>query len=127
MTADDPLTAALEEIKERTENGSLAEVVADNRVVVAALEAALALHHRSDEPERTHHVCPEHVRQRVASRELRAWREAASTCPDCTVTERYVCAHERCRAECPDDDAWPCPTVRAITAELSGKEEGDGN
>ena len=94
--------------------------------LVAALEAALALHRRSDEPERTHHVCPEHVRQRRDSREVEAWREAVSTCPDCTVTERYVCAHDRCRAECPDDDAWPCPTWRAITAALTGPQPGEG-
>jgi hypothetical protein len=45
-------------------------------------------------------------------------------CPECTVTEKYVCA--TCRHECPDDDGWPCPTYRAITAALTGEEAGDG-
>lgn len=93
--------------------------------LLKAVEAALNLHHRGDEPDRTHHVCPEHVRQHPRAQELRAWREAVGACPDCTVTERYVCAHERCRAGCPDDDGWPCPTYRDITAALTGKEAGD--
>ena len=77
---------------------------------------------------RTTRVCPEHVQERTRAhaRDLPAWREDIAACPDCTVTEKYVCAEPSCRCECPDDDEWPCPTVEAITEAPNGQEAGDG-
>jgi hypothetical protein len=45
-------------------------------------------------------------------------RDAIRACPNCKVTERYVCSG--CRHECPDDDEWPCTEIRAVVAALIG-------
>lgn len=79
---------------------------------VAAVERVRALHTRSDRPVVTRHVCTEHAYAHVPTA---GWHDAVKNCPACTVTERYVCTH--CRHECPDDDTWPCPTVRALEGE----------
>jgi len=88
--------------------------------LLAAIDAILELHRRSDVPSRTHSICMEHVQQRNDFSSRSEWREAVGTCPRCTVTEKWVCAEPSCRHECPDDDGWPCPTVLAVTAELAG-------
>ena len=94
--------------------------------LLAAVEAVLNQHRRRDEPERTHHVCAEHVHQRRHRPDigLQSWREAVDACPDCTVVEKWVCAERSCRHECPDDDEWPCPTYEAIRAALAGTGKG---
>jgi hypothetical protein len=97
----------------------------DFRALLKAVEAALELHRRGEKPVTTHHVCPHHVITR-RSRGGSQWRDLVNACSDCAVTEKYVCAHEQCRTECPDDDEWPCPTYFAITAELTGEEAGGG-
>lgn len=79
---------------------------------VGAVERVRALHIRSDRPVVTRHVCTEHAYAHVPTA---GWHDAVKNCPACTVTERYVCTH--CRHECPDDDTWPCPTVRALEGE----------
>ena len=96
--------------------------------LLAAVERVLELHRKQEKPVRTTRVCPEHVQERTRAhaRDLPAWREDIAACPDCTVTEKYVCAEPSCRCECPDDDEWPCPTVEAITEALNGQEAGDG-
>ena len=84
---------------------------------VAAAERVRALHIRSDRPVVTTSLCASHgtrerlrsLRDRAAHDEMRAMADA---CPDCTVSEKYVCTH--CRAECPDDDEWPCATMRVL-------------
>lgn len=85
--------------------------------LVAALEAVLKLHVRRDRPVRTHHIC-------MAHGPLGDDEGYNKHCAACRITEKYVCEH--CRRECPDDDAWPCPTVLAITREITGKGESDG-
>ena len=120
----DDLTSALDRI--RAELRTFGASDADTALLLAAVDKVLELHRRSERPSRTSHVCTEHVRQSLnRGRDLPAWRAAVAACPDCTVTETYVCAHEACRHECPDDDAWPCPTVRAISAELTKGHGGD--
>jgi hypothetical protein len=91
-------------------------------LLLAAVEAVLNLHARAEKPSRTTRVCAEHVQERTRAhaRDLPAWRRDVAACPDCTATEKWVCAEPSCRHECPDDDGWPCPTVRAVTAALAG-------
>ena len=138
--SSDPAAARLAEMKILTgrllplnrKPSLLAEQVAEYvPPLIDAAERVLELHRRSDEPSRTTRVCAEHVQERTRAhaRDLPAWRRDVTACPDCTVTERYVCAEPSCRHECPDDDGWPCPTVLAITAALAGtgKEAGDGS
>ena len=85
----------------------------------AALGAVLALHVRQGKPVRNYSkMCPEHA-WNPADRSI-GRLEDIRDCPDCGYTEYYVCAH----CECPDDK-WPCPTYRAISAELLG-EGGSG-
>jgi hypothetical protein len=84
---------------------------------VAAVERIRALHTRSERPVVMTSLCAAHgTRESLLSLRDRAghdaMRAAAGVCPDCSVTEKYVCTH--CRAECPDDDEWPCPTIRAL-------------
>lgn len=91
-------------------------------LLAAAVGAALKQHRKRDEPVKTHHVCQVHAWLNHPSPE---WRADVDACPDCTVTEKYVCAEPSCRHECPDDDEWPCPTFRVIAGELTGAQLGD--
>ena len=86
--------------------------------LLAAVERVLELHRRRGTPVRTHRICAKHA----------PWGNDeghTAACPDCTVTEKWVCAEPSCRCWCPDDDGWPCPTVRAITAALAGDGESE--
>lgn len=129
----DRASAALAAIRERSrwissEDGIAAEGATAERsaedvpFLLGAIEAVLELHHRRDEPVKTRHVCRVHAYLHHPSPQ---WRSDVDSCPDCTVTEKRVCAEPSCRHECPDDDDWPCPTVRAITAELTRQEASD--
>lgn len=131
MSSDDP-AAILAGIRERyavSESALRGDAAAhmesadDVPLLLKAVEAVLNRHARAKEPSRTTRVCAEHVqeRSRAHARDLPAWRRDVTACPDCTVTEKWTCAEPSCRHECPDDDGWPCPTVRAITAALAGK------
>lgn len=87
---------------------------------LAAITRVRALHTRSERPVVTTSLCTTHgTRENLLSLRDRAghdaMRAAAGACPDCSVTEKHVCTH--CRAECPDDDEWPCPTIRALEGE----------
>ena len=87
--------------------------------LLAAVERVLELHARQDKPVRSWDLdlrCAAHDWTRNTIRSFDAVRD----CPDCRYTEYYACSHCRC-----PDDAWPCPTVRAITAARAGtgKEE----
>jgi hypothetical protein len=119
--ADDDLTSAPDQIT----TAFLADVrmqADDHHLVPAAMvypllgavEAVLKLHARQDKPAITHTLCPEHAGWMDHAGHL--FRTAVELCPNCTVTEKHVCTH--CRNWCPDNDEWPCPTVRAVTAEL---------
>ena len=117
----DPLAASLDRI--RAELRTFGASNADAARLLAAVEAVLNLHCRSEKPTRTHNVCGEHARRRPRAAFLPEWRKAVDACPDCTVTEKYVC--DCCRHTCPDDDEWPCPTYRAISAALLGSQQGE--
>jgi hypothetical protein len=126
---DDPAAAILAGIRERASKYADARMIStayasaeDVPALLAAVEAVLNLHRRSDKPSRTTRVCAEHVQERTRAhaRDLPAWRRDVAACPDCTATEKWVCAEPSCRHECPDDDGWPCPTVRAVMAALAG-------
>lgn len=127
------VSAALEEIRDRNENTirTLAltdwtlrdHPCGDVRRLLAVADVALKLHRRSDEPVKTRHVCSVHAYLHHPSPQ---WRADVEACPDCTVTEKWVCAEPSCRHECPDDDEWPCPTFEAISRALTGKEEEHG-
>lgn len=71
-----------------------------------AIARVRALHVRSEKPRVTHHLCSHHAALDYLD------RVAVGACPDCATTEGYVCQH--CRHECPDDDGWPCATIRAL-------------
>ena len=88
--------------------------------LLVAVERVLELHARQDKPVRSWDLdlrCAAHDWTRNTIRSFDAVRD----CPDCRYSEYYACSHCRC-----PDDAWPCPTVRAITAALTGQEAGDG-
>gem|GEM_PF-2194162 len=72
--------------------------------LLAAVEAGLARHQRSDLDLR----CPAHAYAPPS----RAF-PAARGCPDCTYREHRVCANPDCR-----EHEWPCPDHEAITTEL---------
>jgi hypothetical protein len=132
---DDTLTAALDEIRERRaliDDPDVAFAVAAKRMaatmrdfprLLAALDEVLKLHTRRDQPVITTALCVKHSGVRVQGILVAERRVAVRACPDCTVTEKYVCIH--CRHECPDDDDWPCPTYEAISRALMG-EDPDG-
>jgi hypothetical protein len=101
--------------------GDVEAVCGEALFSVAAVRAVLELHRRSDKPARTRHVCRDHA---YAHHPGPQWRAAVDTCPDCAVTEKYVCTHEACRHDCPDDDKWPCPTIRAIRTALTSVRDG---
>lgn len=123
MTTPDPLAGELAAIKDRQENGSAREFVTrDSPRLAAAVEAALAMHARSGKPVKSYALCPEHAEN--WDHAGRMFHLAVRACPDCTLTERYVCA--QCRSDCPDDDEWPCPTYRAVAAALLGEGKPDG-
>ncbi len=87
--------------------------------LLAAVERVLELHARQDKPVRSWDLdlrCAAHDWTRNTIRSFDAVRD----CPDCRYSEYYACSHCRC-----PDDAWPCPTVLAITAALAGDDESD--
>lgn len=75
----------------------------------AAIARVKALHVRSEKPRITHHLCSHHAALDYLD------RVGVGACPDCTAAEAHVCQH--CRHECPDDDGWPCATIRALEGE----------
>jgi len=131
MRADDPLSAVLAEVRARNEDRvrfyayteyTVERDVAegDVRRLLAALDAALALHVRQEKPVRSwDHVCGAH-------RDARGFADPRQMqmrdCPDCVFSDLYVCRH----CPCPND-MWPCPTYRAILAALTGKGADGGN
>jgi DNA-binding Lrp family transcriptional regulator len=87
-----------------------ARIRAERDEALAAIARVRELHVRSEKPRVTTTLCGLHGANwpQVAS----ATRDEIRACPDCTTTEAYVCQH--CRHECPDDDEWPCGTIRAL-------------
>ncbi len=82
--------------------------------LLAAVEAALKLHARQDKPVRSWDLglrCEAHDWTKNTVRSFDAVRD----CPDCSYRDRHPCVHCRC-------EDWPCPTVLAITAALTGAE-----
>jgi hypothetical protein len=104
MTEADPLAAALERVRHRADGD-------DSRVLLAAVEAALAVHaltgyHRHTEP------CYEH-------RDYGRARSAG--CPDCKVFEWTGC--DTCKDEFGNPArAEDCKTRQAIASALTGEE-----
>ena len=87
--------------------------------LLVAVERVLELHARQDKPVRSWDLdlrCAAHDWTRNTIRSFDAVRD----CPDCRYSEYYACSHCRC-----PDDAWPCPTVLAITAALTGDSESE--
>ena len=127
MPDDDRVASTLAEIRERFSAasklgyGGAILSAADVPLLLAAIEAVLKRHHRSGRPVKTHNLCRDH--SALAHYSGRMPREVIEICPECTVTEKWVCA--TCRHECPDDDEWPCAEYRAITAALTGEEAAD--
>jgi hypothetical protein len=134
MAPDTDPAAILARIKERSHLASglwdsetcrrspvaapVAESAMDVPLLAGALEAVLKRHRKQEKPVRTHNACPKHAGWMSSSGHL--FRTAVELCPDCTLTEKYVCV--TCRHECPDDDEWPCAEYQAITAKLTGKD-----
>jgi hypothetical protein len=87
-------------------------------VLLAIAGGVLERHVRRDRPVIVTTLCAQH--RHVLRGDAEGVRRTGEIrgCPDCTVTEKYVCA--RCRHECPDDDEWPCAEVRAVVAALLG-------
>jgi hypothetical protein len=121
--ADDPLSSALAPYRsahrEVTWNGERVcgsdhhRWPCDASILLDAVEAALTLHARPEKPTRCWDLdlrCPVH-REIIAPVPTYT---AVRDCPDCTYRERFYCT--RC-----DHEEWPCPTVRAITAKLTGE------
>lgn len=132
MTPSDP-SATLQAIKDRAgvvaklgpprPGGDLINAAhrsaADVPRLVAALEAVLKLHRKQDKPVRSWDLelrCEAHDWTRLAVGSFDVVRD----CPHCSYRDYYVCSYQDCR-----DEEWPCPTVRAIAAEL-GREGGGG-
>lgn len=68
------------------------------------------LHGRQDKPVQSRKVCDRHGGADGLKALRLDWKRAeVESCPDCEVTEYYVCRH----CQCPND-AWPCPTIRAL-------------
>lgn len=120
----DDLSAALAEIRERRAIATMAAPLAfkasagDVPRLLAAVEAVLKLHARQETPMRSYDLdlrCPVH-REMIAPRP--SFTEIRD-CPDCTYRERHPCTH------CREDD-WPCPTVQAVTAPLTGEGKAGG-
>ena len=87
--------------------------------LLAAVERVLELHRKQDKPVRSWDLDLRCAAHDWTKRVIRSF-DAVRDCPDCRYTEYYACSHCRC-----PDDAWPCPTVRAITAELAGDSESE--
>lgn len=124
MVSDDKLTAALAEFRERQEKRvdfsrhieatfvrEAAET--DVRRLLAVLDAVLKLHHPEGWIE-WEHACVAHADAR------NHMQMPPEDCPDCRFIEGTGCGAEACLG---GGAAWPCPTVQAITRELTG--EGD--
>ena len=88
--------------------------------LLAAVGRVLELHRKQDKPVRSWDLDLRCAAHDWTKRVIRSF-DAVRDCPDCRYTEYYACSHCRC-----PDDARPCPTVRAITAALTGQEAGDG-
>ena len=105
-----------EPISDEAMRAAAGEIVLADRALrdqaVAAIARVRALHTRSEQPRVTRHVCPAHAYAHIPTA---SWHASVVACPDCIVTEKYVCTH--CQHECPDDDTWPCPTMRAVEGE----------
>jgi hypothetical protein len=85
-------------------------------LLLSALDEVLKLHARQDKPVRDYGAegaCPNHRVTALGRMNFKSLHD----CPDCQYTEHYVCSH----CSCPNDE-WSCPTVRAITAELTKGE-----
>ena len=87
--------------------------------LLVAVERVLELHRKQDKPVRSWDLDLRCAAHDWTKRVIRSF-DAVRDCPDCRYTEYYACSHCRC-----PDDAWPCPTVRAITAELAGDSESE--
>ena len=86
------------------------------RPLLAALRAVLALHVKQEKPVRVYDLdlrCGKHA----GLGSIGSFEEVRE-CPDCHYSLRYVCSH----CSCPHDE-WPCPTVQAITREITGEKE----
>ena len=126
-TQADPVAAYLAEVRERAEathQGFSSNVThylqsqQDVPRLLAAVQAALRLHHRQDRPVRSWDLdlrCPIHAAG-IAVPSFETIRD----CPDCTYRDRYVCANRDCH-----DEDWPCAEYQAITRELLMRAETD--
>lgn len=129
MADSDPLAAELAAIRERSETArdagllsptaastAVAESAEDVPRLLAAVEDVRKVHARSSKPTRYWSPCDIHDGNTAI-----AWvRDVIEACPNCSHSDRYTCTG--CRNLCPDDDVWPCPTVAAITAALTGED-----
>lgn len=99
----------------------LCSVYGDTTRLLAMANAILVLHQPKTVVVRT--LCGAHDLHDLGSAEGQA---AVNGCPDCAEHERVACAE--CDPICPDDNIWPCKTVRVIIEKLLGKEEsGDAS
>jgi len=125
----DPVAAELTAIRERSEHmrsryghvgGLLALAGAKDDVprLLAAVEAVLAFHQPKTVTVRR--FCGPHA---SLARIAEVTGAEIVACPDCSDNEVVTCTG--CDPVCPDDNFWPCATVRAITTELLGEGEAD--
>lgn len=96
----------------------LMESAADVPRLLAAVEAALALH----KPMPRTWISPCEAHSIWCALEWSVVTAARRACLDCTVREVRVCAHCDRELACPDDAEWLCPTARAITSALLGED-----
>jgi hypothetical protein len=117
MPDTDPLSSALEEIRERDTAGITGHPWVENVPrLLAALDAVLGLHSRREKPSHCYDLdlrCAAHDWTKNAIHRFEVVRD----CPDCTYRDRWYCTH------C-DHEEWPCPTYSAVAEALTG-EGGD--
>lgn len=124
MSTPDSPSSALDQIRERhVERVKLAPGFGadpgDFERLIKAVEAVLDLHRPQESVVRN--ICAAHANPKLRkSATLAVFRAEVDACPDCRKEDVQVCAH----CDCPND-TWPCPTYRAITDALTGKEGSD--
>jgi hypothetical protein len=124
---DDHVPGRLAEIRERHQRGDPGNVsasfgrVQDIPVLVAVVEAVLAIHVRQAQPVTSHELCERHGALSRLRGLKNDWKRAQiDACGDCVKDFYYVCKH----CSCPDDK-WPCPTYQAISAGFCGEADGE--
>ena len=121
MSTDDPVTGFITAARARLAAAFTYEdyraMAGDLGKALDALADARVLHCRPEKPARCWDLDLRCARHYVTTDPIPPF-SVIRDCPDCTYRERWYCAH--CREE-----EWPCPTLRVITAALTGEVADD--